>query len=130
MYLIYALVVGRKLMIPDEKNAISAPNKTTLLVLFALPLSLVTFALAFIFQESASVMSLAWMIESSILYMVYSRMQDRRILLFASVVFFIGICKYLLLVGDLYTRDYLALGTSLLAMISVFASLYVLRRDE
>lgn len=117
-------------MIPDEKHTISAPNKTTLLVLFALPLSLVTFALAFIFQESASVMSLAWMIESSILYMVYSRMQDRRILLFASVVFLIGICKYLLLIGGLHTRDYLALGTSLLAMISVFASLYVLRRDE
>ena len=43
------------------------------LVLLAIPLSLFTFAIAFLFRDIPGMMSLAWVVESVILYFVYGQ---------------------------------------------------------
>lgn len=104
-------------------------KKNTLLVLFAVPLSLFTFALAFLFQDVPGMMSLAWIIESSILYMVAVRMQDARIFLFAHGVLLIGLIKEVTLISNMYMGDWMSFGLLIVMCIALFSSLALLR-DE
>lgn len=85
----------------DTLGNIEQSNKNILIVLFALPLSLFTFSLAFLFQDTPGVMSLAWVLESVILYMIATRMNDTRIFIGATLVFVIGIIKQVSLVYSL-----------------------------
>jgi hypothetical protein len=105
-------------------------NKTDLLVLFALPLSLFTLALAFVFGDLPGMMSLAWILESTILYLVYTRLGDLRIYIAACLVFLIGIVRQTVLLGSIIESDYLTLAILTIAMISVFVSLYLLRSER
>lgn len=102
-------------------------QKNTLLMLFALPLSIATFALGFIFHDNSGILSLAWMLEASVLYFVFARLGNIKIFFSASLVFSIGIVEYIGLIDDLMTRDFLALSTSLVALTSLFASLAFLK---
>jgi hypothetical protein len=64
-------------------------------------------------------MSLAWILESTILYLVYTRMEDIRIYYAGCIVFLIGIIRQVLLVGSLIQSDYVSLAILTIAMISV-----------
>ena len=75
--LVYALILHSYFM--KRESIQTQLTKNTLLILFAVPLSLFTFALAFVFRDIPSVMSLAWVIESAILYLIAVRMRDSRI---------------------------------------------------
>jgi hypothetical protein len=95
VYLGYAIMTGYRFLskntgvnsVPEEKN------KNILLVLFAVPLSLFTFSLAFLFRDTPGVMSLAWILESTILYLVAIRMNDSKIFTGANFIFLIGVIK-------------------------------------
>lgn len=78
-------------------------TKNTILILFAIPLSLFTFALAFVFRDTPSVMSLAWVLESTILYFVATRMEDKRILSAAHIVLGLGLIKEISLINSFFT---------------------------
>lgn len=99
------------------------------MVLFALPLSLFTLALAFVFSDRPGMMSLAWILESTILYLVYSY-GDIRIYFAACLVFFIGIVRQTVLIDSIHRGDYLALMILAIAMVSIFCSLYILRSEK
>lgn len=75
-------------------------------------------------------MSLAWVLESTILYLVYTRISDVRIYFAACLVFLIGIIRQTILVDAIFQRDYLTLAILAIAMVSVFASLYILRSEK
>ncbi len=104
LYLGYAILAGSRFF-PKNSDAtlenIEQSNKNMLIVLFALPLSLFTFSLAFLFQDSPGVMSLAWVLESAILYLIARRMNDTRIFMGATLIFVIGTIKQLSLVHSL-----------------------------
>ena len=75
------MTTGSRFLPKTDTHLSTAPqeHKNILLILFALPLSLFTLSLAFVFGNVPGIMSLAWIIESSILYLVYTRMKDSRI---------------------------------------------------
>jgi len=98
-----------------------------LLVLFALPLSLFTFSFAFLFQDVPGVMSLAWVIESAILYLIAIRMNDTRIFTSAHLVLAIGIIKEVTLIDIMQARDWSMFGILVLMLVSIMASLMILR---
>jgi hypothetical protein len=64
-------------------------------------------------------MSLAWILESTILYLVYTRIADVRIFFAASLVFLIGIIRQFVLVGSLIQSDYISLLILIIAMLAV-----------
>jgi len=99
-------------------------------VLFAVPLSLFTLALAFVFGDLPGMMSLAWMLEATILYLVYTRIRDDRIYFAACLVFGIGIIRQISLIDSFISRDYISLGILIIMMASVFVSLYILRNTK
>ncbi len=131
-YLIYGMIVSSRLLPTrwSDIATLSAPQKTDLLVLFAIPLSLFTLALAFVFGDLPGMMSLAWVLESTILYLVYTRMWDIRIYFAACLIFLIGIIRQIILVGSLMQRDYISLAILAIAMVAVFMSLYILRSEK
>jgi hypothetical protein len=75
-------------------------------------------------------MSLAWILESTILYLVYTRLGDLRIYIAACLVFLIGIVRQTVLLGSIMQSDYLTLAILTIAMIAVFVSLYLLRSER
>lgn len=93
VYLLYAIFIKSKIVSTAAISTLELPEKNILLILLAIPLSLFTFSLAFLFREIPGIMSLAWVIEASVLYMVAEKMHERRIFLFASFLFAIGIMK-------------------------------------
>ncbi len=68
---------------------------------FAVPLSLFTLALAFVFGDLPGMLSLAWILEATILYLVYARIGDVRIYFAACLVFLIGIIRQTILTNSL-----------------------------
>jgi hypothetical protein len=133
VYLAYGMLLSSRIL-PTTGGAgiaaLPAPQKTDLLVLFALPLSLFTLALAFVFGDLPGMMSLAWVLESTILYLVYTRLSDIRIYIAACLVFLIGIVRQVVLMDSLMQRDYISLAILAIMMVSVFVSLYLLRSDK
>jgi hypothetical protein len=132
VYLAYGILLSSRIVPTGGAGiaALPATQKTDLLVLFALPLSLFTLALAFVFGDLPGMMSLAWILESTILYLVYTRLSDIRIYLAACLVFLIGIVRQVILVDSLMQRDYISLTILAIAMVSVFVSLYLIRSDK
>ncbi len=104
LYLGYAIIAGAKFFPKDSREVsgtIEQNNKNILIVLFALPLSLFTFSLAFLFRDIPGVMSLAWILESTILYLIAVRMNDTRIFSGATIVFVIGMIREVSLVENM-----------------------------
>lgn len=133
VYLGYAIIAGSRFFPKDSDKAIwglEQNNKNVLIVLFALPLSLFTFSLAFLFRDVPGVMSLAWVLESTILYLIAVRMNDARIFTGATLVFIIGIIKEVSLVDSMMQKDYIMFGILVLMLVAVFASLIVLRWEK
>lgn len=104
----YAVFISQKLNISTNTATLNQENKNTLVVLFAIPLSLFTFSIAFLFRDIPGMMSLAWILESSILYLVSIRMNDERIFTFAHGVFLVGIVKEFTLIGAITREDWLS----------------------
>lgn len=75
-------------------------------------------------------MSLAWILESTILYLVYTRLGDLRIYIAACLIFLIGIIRQTVLLGTIMESDYLTLAILTIAMAGVFVSLYLLRSER
>ncbi len=132
VYLIYGMIVSSWFLSDRWVDIATLPtdSKIDLLVLFALPLSLFTLALAFVFWDLPGMMSLAWILESTILYLVYTRLGDLRIYIAACLVFLIGIVRQVVLIDSIFQRDYLTLAILAIAMVSVFASLYFIRSEK
>ncbi len=132
IYLMYAFVAG-KWLIAQANNPLGAStleNKSTILVLFAIPLSLFTFSLAFIFKDVPSMMSLAWVIESAILYLVATRMQDNRIFLAWHLVLIIWLISESTLIATILPWSWLDFGILAVMCISIFSSLYILKGEK
>jgi Predicted membrane protein (DUF2339) len=131
-YLAYGMMISSRLLPTCWADIATLPatQKTDLLVLFALPLSLFTLALAFVFGDLPGMMSLAWILESSILYLVYTRIADIRIFFAACLVFLIGILRQTILVDSISRWDYITLAILTIMMAAVFTSLYLLRSDR
>lgn len=133
LYLWYAMIAGSKFFPKstwETTNTTNQDNKNILIVLFALPLSLFTFSLAFLFQDTPGVMSLAWILESAILYMIAVRMNDARIFTGATLVFAIGIIREVSLIESIRRWDFLMFGILVLMLVSVISSLVILRREK
>ena len=132
VYLAYAMMISSRLL-PTRRadiTTLSTTQKTDLLVLFALPLSLFTLALAFVFGDLPGMMSLAWILEATILYLVSTRIDDIRIYFAACLVFLIGVIRQIVLVDSLMQRDYISLAILAIAMVAVFTSLYILHSEK
>ena len=129
VYLLYAIFIKSKIVSTAAISTLELPEKNILLILLAIPLSLFTFSLAFLFREIPGIMSLAWVIEASVLYMVAEKMHERRIFLFASFLFAIGIMKEFTLIWNITTGDWMSLGILLLMLVSVLSSLIILRHN-
>lgn len=133
VYLGYAIVVWSKFLptvSQSTQGTVNQDNKNMLLVLFALPLSLFTFSFAFLFQDVPGVMSLAWVIESAILYLIAIRMNDTRIFTAAHLVLAIGIIKEVTLIDIMQARDWSMFGILVLMLVSIMASLMILRWEK
>lgn len=135
-YMIYAFItlssayfMTQKLF-PEGLGKITEGERTTYLVLFSIPLSLFTFALAFLFEDVPWVMSLAWMIESSLLYFLYTRKNERWIFLFASIICLIGIGKELLMISSLVSWDWLSFGILSIMLVNAWVGLYFLKNEK
>jgi Predicted membrane protein (DUF2339) len=131
IYLMYAFFAGASFFPKtwSPLSTLSNDHKNNLLLLFALPLSLFTFSLAFVFSDIPGVMSLAWMIESAILYLVYTRLKDEKIFLFATFILLVGIIKEVSLIGTIDKREWDMFGILVIMMASLFSSLYILRKE-
>ncbi len=133
VYFGYAIIAGSRFFPKNSSESlwnIEQKNKNILIVLFALPLSLFTFSLAFLFRDTPGVMSLAWILESSILYLIAQRMNDTRIFSSATLVFVIGIIKEISLMDSLIRSDYIMFGILVLMLAAIFASLIILRWEK
>jgi hypothetical protein len=132
IYLIYGMIISSRIIPvgPWDIMTLPATQKTDLLVLFALPLSLFTLALAFVFGDLPGMMSLAWILESTILYLVYTRISDIRIYIAACLIFLIGIARQIILIDSLIQGDYLSLAILAIMMVAVCVSLYLLRSQK
>ncbi len=131
VYLLYAMVTGSRFFPEWSKETTSTEEgKNILLVLFALPLSLFTLALAFVFGSVPGIMSLSWILESSILYLVYSRMKDTKIYFAWCLVFLIGMMKQVTLLDTITEWEWLMFGILVVMLAAVFSSLYILRDEK
>lgn len=130
IYLIYAFIAGSRFLPHPSGDTIASPSEdgeNILLILFALPLSLFTFSLAFLFKGIPGMMSLAWIIESVILYLVYTRMHIVHIFTFATAVFCIWIIKETTLLSNISKEDWQSFSILLVMVASIFSSLYILK---
>jgi hypothetical protein len=105
-------------------------QKQLILILFALPLSLFTFALAFVFGDKPGIMSLAWILEATILYGVYMKMNDIRISIFAHIVFTIGIMKEVLFSMSLMEKDWYGFGILAIMLTSLISGVVLFRKNN
>ncbi len=104
-------------------------TKNILLILFAVPVSLFTFALVFLFWDIPSIMSLAWVIEASILYLIAVRMHDSRIFAAAHIILFLGLTKEMTLIDSFFTWDWMSFWIILIMGTAIMSSLMILK-DE
>ncbi len=75
-------------------------------------------------------MSLAWIMESSILYLVSVRMREVKIFIAASLVFFIGVIEQITVMLHIIQEDWFMFALLILMLISVFSSLVIIARGE
>lgn len=133
LYLLYAFITGSRFFPHTSSDSLESSHedgKNILLILFTLPLSLFTFSLAFLFEDIPGMMSLAWIIESTILYLVYTRMRIVHIFTFATIVFLVGIMKETTLLSSIAKEDWQSFSILLVMFVSVFSSLFILKNEE
>jgi Predicted membrane protein (DUF2339) len=132
LYLAYGYISASRFypMQSTSTSELHQDQKQLILILFALPLSLFTFALAFVFGDKPGIMSLAWILEATILYGVYMKMNNIRISIFAHIVLTIGIMKEVLFSMSLMEKDWYGFGILAIMLASLISGVVLFRKNN
>ena len=125
-YLMYSMFVKSK----KNENSSDVMDKNIFYTFAATSISIFSLAIAFVFADSPSIISIVWLFESSILFFFYRRSSNNKIYIFAFVMMIIGLSKILNYIFTIKTGDYSALIPVAFIFGTIVLSLKLLDTEE
>ncbi len=86
-------------------------------------ISLFSFAIAFIFSKYPEIITITWLFESTILYYFYNKTKELKIFIAWTLLFFIGLFKFTVLINVVNQKDFSFLISFVIIFISFILNL-------
>ena len=103
------LVRSRTVVALTSSATISENHRNLVYGLFAIPISLFSLAIAIVFSEHASIVSAAWIVESTVLAHMYRQARSPYVLLGSIVLLAIGLLRLIPFFESIQPRDWSSL---------------------
>jgi len=92
----------------DDSGEHKSSNANIIYSLIGISISLFSLAIAYIFSEHSEVVSIIWILESSVLLYFYKRTKDLKIYIFNIILMIVGIIKMTTILDVLSSGEYLS----------------------
>ncbi|MDQ7023663.1 MAG: hypothetical protein Q9M97_09305 [Candidatus Gracilibacteria bacterium] len=102
--------------------------KNTVYNFMGISISIFSVAIAFIFSETAEIISTVWLFEATILYFFYSQNGSKKIFWAATILFIIGLTKFGILLSEVEKGYYPFLVSFAVILSSFILNLFFINK--